>query len=422
MKKRKANPAKPLTAFHVMAKPVGPICNLDCRYCFYLEKEKLYGKKQDWAMPDAVLESYIAQFIAAQEAPAVTFAWQGGEPTLLGVDFFRKAVALQNKYANGKNIENAFQTNGVLLDDRWGEFLAANHFLVGLSVDGPADLHDFYRVDKGGAPTFDRVMRGLRFLKKHHVEFNALTVVNRQNAQHPLRVYRFLKGIGCQFIQFIPLVERLATTPDPAGLVLISPRAPQTTEVADWSVEPRQYGVFLCTIFDEWVRNDVGNYYVQLFDVALESWLGLTPSLCVFRPACGAALVLEHNGDLYSCDHYVYPENKLGNLMEQPLPSLVNSPQQRAFGQDKLTLLPRYCRACDVRFACNGECPKHRFVATPDGEPGLNYLCAGYKLFFKHVAPYMSFMANELRQHRPPANVMAWIRQQEQASSLVIGF
>jgi uncharacterized protein len=418
MKKRSKNSPKGLAAFHVMAKPVGPICNLDCRYCFYLEKENLYGRKQDWAMPDPVLESYIAQFITAQDAPEISFAWQGGEPTLLGVDFFRKVVAIQNQHANGKKIENAFQTNGVLLDDHWGEFLAENHFLVGISIDGPAELHDFYRVDKGGAPTFNRVMRGLRFLKKHHVDFNALTVVNRQNSQHALRVYRFLKGIGSQFMQFIPIVERLAKTANPDGLVLIGPRDPHTADVSEWSVEPRQYGAFLSTIFDEWVRNDVGQYYVQLFDVTLESWLGLEPSLCVFRPTCGSAMALEHNGDLYSCDHYVYPENKLGNIMEQPLRTLVNSAQQRSFGLDKRDSLPRYCRECDVRFACNGECPKHRFISTPDGEPGLNYLCAGYKLFFQHVDPYMKFMANELRHQRPPANVMAWIRQQEHSAGI----
>ena len=415
MKKRNKNPTRALGAFHVMAKPVGPICNLDCRYCFYLEKENLYGKKQDWAMPDPLLESYISQYITAQDAPAISFAWQGGEPTLLGVDFFRKVIAIQKKYANGKKIENAFQTNGVLLDDRWGEFLAENQFLIGISIDGPAELHDFYRVDKGGAPTFDRVMRGLRFLKKHQVEFNALTVVNRQNSQLPLRVYRFLKSIGCQFMQFIPIVERVAKAANPDGLVLISPRDPHSAEVSDWSVDSQQYGVFLCTIFDDWVRKDVGSYYVQLFDVTLESWLGREPSLCVFRPTCGTAMALEHNGDLYSCDHYVYPENKLGNILEQPLSALVNSPQQRSFGLDKRDSLPRYCRECDVRFACNGECPKHRFILTPDGEPGLNYLCAAYKLFFKHVDPYMKFMAGEIRHQRPPANVMSWIRQQEES-------
>ncbi len=418
MKKRNKNSVKGPAAFHVMAKPTGPICNLDCRYCFYLEKENLYGQKRDWAMPDSVLESYISQFITAQEAPTITFAWQGGEPTLLGVDFYRKVVTIQRKYANGKRIENAFQTNGVLLDDAWGEFLAENNFLIGISIDGPAELHDFYRVDKGGAPTFERVMRGLRYLKKHQVEFNALTVVNRQNSQHPLRVYRFLKGIGAQFMQFIPIVERMAKTANPDGLVLIAPRDPHTAQVSDWSVEPRQYGTFLCEIFDEWVRKDVGRHYVQIFDVALESWMGLIPSLCVFRPTCGAAMALEHNGDLYSCDHYVYPENKLGNILEQPLQTLVNSPQQRAFGLDKRDSLPRYCRECDVRFACNGECPKHRFISTPDGEPGLNYLCAGYKIFFKHIDPYMKFMVNELRHQRPPANVMSWVYQQEHSGAV----
>ncbi len=417
MNRHRKNSAKGPAAFHVMAKPTGPICNLDCRYCFYLEKENLYGQKRDWAMPDPVLESYISQFITAQDTPVITFAWQGGEPTLLGVNFFRKVVAIQQRYANGKKIENAFQTNGVLLDDAWGEFLAENNFLIGISIDGPAELHDFYRVDKGGAPSFERVMRGLRYLKKHRVEFNALTVVNRRNSQHPLRVYRFLKGIGAQFMQFIPIVERVAKSANPDGLVLIAPRDPHIADVSDWSVEPRQYGFFLCEIFDEWVRKDVGQHYVQIFDVALESWMGLIPSLCVFRPTCGAAMALEHNGDLYSCDHYVYPENKLGNILEQPLQALVNSPQQRAFGLDKRDSLPRYCRECEVRFACNGECPKHRFISTPDGEPGLNYLCAGYKLFFKHIDPYMKFMANELRHQRPPANVMLWVHQQEHSSA-----
>lgn len=413
MTKRKRHPNKKSEGYHVMAKPVGPICNLDCRYCFYLEKENLYGQKRDWAMPDDVLESYIRQYIDAHDSPELSFAWQGGEPTLLGVEYFRKIVSIQNKFANGKRIGNAFQTNGVLLDDEWGEFLAKNDFLIGLSVDGPAELHDYYRVDKGGAPSFDRVMRGLRYLKKHAVKFNTLTVVNRQNSQHPLRVYRFLKGIGSQFMQFIPVVERVAKAANPDGLVLISPTDTHAAEVADWSVEPLQYGKFLCSIFDEWVRNDVGTHFVQIFDVALETWLGMEASLCVFRPTCGSAMALEHNGDLYSCDHYVYPENKLGNIMESPLESLAASAQQRRFGLDKRDTLPQYCRECDVRFACNGECPKHRFISTPGGEPGLNYLCAGYKVFFHHIDGCMKFMANELRYERAPANVMNWIRNTE---------
>lgn len=395
-------------AFHIMTKPIGPICNLDCHYCFYLEKEKLYPETSAWKMADDVLESYIRQYIEAQEVPVVSFAWQGGEPTLLGVEYFRKVVELEKRYAGGKQIENSFQTNGVLLDDHWGEFLAENRFLVGLSVDGPRPLHDRYRVDKGGQPSFDRVMRGLGFLKKHGVAFNTLTVVQRHNSHYPLEVYRFLKDIGSEFMQFIPCVERAAQNAGSSGLVLISPHASEQAAVSEWSVEPLQYGKFLCAIFDEWVRKDVARYYVQIFDVALESWLGMEPSLCVFRETCGMAMAMEHNGDLYSCDHYVYPENKLGNILESPLSSLVHSPPQVKFGLDKRDTLPRYCRECEVRFACNGECPKHRFIRTPDGEAGLNYLCAGYKLFFQHIDPYMRFMAAELRQRRPPANVMAW--------------
>ncbi len=418
MIKRKRHLNQKSEGYHVMAKPVGPICNLDCRYCFYLEKENLYGQKRDWAMPDEVLESYIRQYIDAHDSPELSFAWQGGEPTLLGVEYFRKIVSIQNKFANGKRIGNAFQTNGVLLDDEWGEFLAKNDFLIGLSIDGPAELHDYYRVDKGGAPSFDRVMRGLRYLKKHAVKFNTLTVVNRQNSQHPLRVYRFLKGIGSQFMQFIPVVERIAKAANPDGLVLISPNDARAAEVADWSVEPLQYGNFLCAIFDEWVRSDVGSHFVQIFDVALEMWMGMQASLCVFRPTCGSAMALEHNGDLYSCDHYVYPENKLGNIMESPLEALTASAQQRRFGLDKRDTLPQYCRECDVRFACNGECPKHRFISTPGGEPGLNYLCAGYKVFFHHIDGCMKFMANELRSERAPANVMNWIRNSEHNPSI----
>jgi uncharacterized protein len=409
------SPAKPL-AFHIMTKPIGPICNLDCKYCFYLEKEKLYPSRpghSDWKMADDVLESYVRQYIEAQAADTISFAWQGGEPTLLGVDYFRRVVELQAKYANGKRIENAFQTNGVLLDDEWGEFLAANKFLVGLSIDGPRELHDRYRVDKGGQPTFGRVLAGLNMLKKHAVEFNTLTVVGRHNSRQPLEVYRFLREIGSGYMQFIPVVERVARNVDDSDLVLIAPSDSASARVSEWSVEPLEYGKFLCTIFDEWVRNDVACYYVQIFDVALETWLGLPASLCVFRETCGSAMAMEHNGDLYSCDHFVYPENKLGNIMDSPLESLVTSAQQTKFGLDKRDSLPRFCRECDVRFACNGECPKRRFIHTPDGEAGLNYLCAGYKLFFHHVDPYMRFMAGELRQHRAPANVMQWARYRD---------
>ncbi len=405
-----------LSGFHIMTKPVGPICNLDCHYCFYLEKEKLYPQTSSWKMADEVLESYIRQYFEAQKAPVITFAWQGGEPTLLGVDYFRKIVELEKRYADGKRIENTLQTNGVLLDDRWGEFLAENGFLVGLSLDGPRALHDRYRVDKGGKPTFDRVMRGLGYLRKHGVEFNTLTVVQRHNSYHPLEVYRFLKEVGSGFMQFIPVVERIAEAADANRLALVAPTSKERASVSSWSVEPLQYGKFLCAIFDEWVRNDVAQYFVQMFDVALQSWMRLPPSLCVFAETCGAALAMEHNGDLYSCDHYVFPENKLGNVMENSLAALVDSPAQRKFGADKRDTLPRYCRECDVRFACNGECPKHRFTRTPDGEEGLNYLCAGYKMFFRHIDPYMKFMAAELQAERPPANVMAWVRARDAQS------
>ena len=397
--------------FHIMAKPHGPICNLDCTYCYYLEKENLYAAKgRDYRMSDTVLESYIRQYIQSQPAQHVSFAWQGGEPTLLGVPFFERVLELQKKYAGDKLVDNAFQTNGTLLDDAWGEFLARNKFLIGLSVDGPAEIHDAYRVDKGGQPTFTRVMRGLDILKKHGVEFNTLTVINRTNSYHAQKVYRFLKEIGSKYLQFIPIVEQVAAQPDPNGLVLLKPYARQQTTVSEWSVEPLQFGKFLSAVFDEWVLGDVGHVFVQIFDVALESWSGLPQTLCVFAPQCGKALAVEHNGDLYSCDHFVYPENKLGNIMERAMSGLVKSPQQTRFGNAKETALPSDCKTCDVRFACNGECPKHRFTTTASGEYGLNYLCAGYKHFFHHIDPYMRFMANELRKDGAPARVMEWAR------------
>ncbi|MFT4113751.1 anaerobic sulfatase maturase [Silvibacterium sp.] len=408
-----------MNAFHIMAKPHGPICNLDCTYCYYLEKEKLYAKSgRGFRMPDDVLESYIRQYIASHPSSHVSFAWQGGEPTLLGVEYFERIVALQQQYANGKTIENALQTNGTLLDDAWGEFLAKNRFLIGLSIDGPEHLHDAYRVDKGGKPSFARVMRGLDVLKKHGVEFNTLTVVNRKNSYHGREVYRFLKQIGSRYLQFIPVIEQVAHEPDHNGLRLLKPYARTQTQVSEWSVESLQFGRFLQEVFDDWVLQDVGRVYVQAFDVALESWAGLPQSLCVFAPTCGSALALEHNGDLYSCDHFVYPENKLGNITEQPLLRILNSPQQDRFGKAKDTGLPAECRSCDVRFACNGECPKHRFTTTASGEYGLNYLCAGYKHFFHHIDPYMRFMANELRRKGAPARVMEWARTQRQREAV----
>jgi uncharacterized protein len=399
--------------FHVLAKPIGPICNLDCKYCFYLEKESLYPQVEKWAMSDQVLESYIRQYIEAHDTPVVNFAWQGGEPTLLGVDYFRNLVQIQKKYADGKQIANAFQTNGVLLNDAWAEFFLEYQFLIGISIDGPRELHDAYRVDKGGQPTFDRVMRGIETLQRHKVDFNTLTTVHRANADSPLEVYRFLRDNGSGYMQFIPIVERIAHQVTEEGLRLISPDFAGPAKVAPWSVVPRHFGKFLCTIFDEWVRRDVGRTFVQLFDISLELWTGMEASLCIFRKQCGAALAIEHSGDLYSCDHFVYPENRLGNIMESAMAALAGSEQQQRFGEAKESTLPRYCRECDVRFACNGECPKHRFLTTPDGEPGLNYLCAGYKMFFHHVDPYMRFMAAELAAQRAPANVMRWLAEED---------
>ena len=402
----------PITAYHIMTKPVGSACNLDCRYCYYLEKEKLYPSGVGLRMEPAMLEEYVRQYIASQDVPEISFAWQGGEPTLLGVEYFRQVVAFQKKYAGGKRIQNALQTNGLLLNDEWCEFFTANNFLIGLSLDGPRELHDRYRVDKAGKPSFDRVLQGLAFLKKHKTEFNTLTVVNRANSQQPLEVYRFLKETGSAYLQFIPLVERKPNAgakahdldfSEPPTAGKWSPSEPVTA----WSVESRQYGEFLVAIFDEWVRQDVGKVFVQLFDSALGSWMGVGASLCVFAETCGTALVLEHNGDLYACDHYVYPRYKLGNLLNQTLGEMVNSPEQRRFGTDKQTTLPKYCRDCEVRFACNGECPKHRFLRTVDGEPGLNYLCAGYKHFFTHIDQPMRMMGEWVRRGQPAARVMA---------------
>ncbi len=397
--------------FQIMAKPAGAICNLDCRYCFYIEKEKLYPDAPNFKMSDRVLESFIKQKIEAVGGSNVSFAWQGGEPTLMGVEFFKRAVELQNKYSAGKKIYNAFQTNGILLNDEWGEFFRENNFLIGLSIDGPEKFHDKYRMDKGGKSSFKKVMNGINTLKKHNVDFNTLSVVNRYNSLYPLEVYNFLKEAGSGYMQFIPAVEKNKAHDSPNKFSLLS--KDKNDVVTGWSVEPEQYGNFLISIFDEWVRNDVGQYYVQLFDVALESWYGLRPSLCVFNETCGDAMIIEHNGDLYSCDHYVYPEYKLGNIVEEPLISLVNSERQKEFGESKSADLPGFCLGCEYLFACNGECPKNRFIKTPGGEEGLNYLCAGYKKFFNHIDPYMKFMANQLKNHLPPANVMLWAKEKD---------
>jgi len=401
------------TAFHMMVKPVGPLCNLNCTYCYYLEKKNIYPDEKTFRMPDDVLEKFIKEYIEAHDVPQVTFTWQGGEPTLLGLDYFKNIVALQKKYSAGKAIENAFQTNGTMLDDDWCLFFKDNNFLVGISIDGAEHNHDHYRKTKRGQPTFAQVMKGIALLHKHNVEFNTLSVVNSYNARFASETYRFLKSIGSGFMQFLPVVERLAADATNAPLSLVNPSYMEDAEVTEWSVSGKDYGKFLITVFDEWVKADVGRYYVQLFDVTLANWVGENPGLCVFCETCGDAMAMEHNGDVYSCDHFVYPEYFLGNMMEKPIAQIAKSPQQFDFGIDKRNTLPRYCLACDVRFACHGECPKHRIIKTPTGQPGLNYLCEGYKMFFHHVAPYMEYMATELTNKRAPANVMEWIARKE---------
>jgi uncharacterized protein len=380
-----------------MLKPRGAICNLGCRYCFYLSKEALYPGSL-FRMSDEVLAEFTRQYIQAQQVPEVTFAWQGGEPTLMGLDFFRRAVDLQKQYRKpGQRINNAFQTNGVLLDDDWCAFFHEHGFLIGLSLDGPRHLHDVYRVDKGGQPTFDRVINGLALLKKHRVEFNILSCVSAANAPHPVQVYRFYRDeVGAQFVQFIPIVEK-----EPGG-----GRGGQTL-ISKRSVTGKQYGSFLIGVFDEWRKRDVGRVFVQIFDVALAAWLGQRPGLCIFEPTCGLALAMEHDGDVYSCDHFVEPRYKLGNMMQTPLADLASSPQQRRFGLDKRDTLPHLCRVCPVRFVCNGACPKDRVLKTPQGEAGMNYLCDGYKAFFTHIDAPMRTMAQLLRAGRPAADIMS---------------
>jgi uncharacterized protein len=393
----------PPAAFYIMTKPRGAICNLDCKYCYFLSKENLYPNSS-FRMSTELLEIYVRQYIQAQSIPQVNFAWQGGEPTLMGLGFFRQAVALQQKYRrSGVSIHNSLQTNGLHLDDEWAKFFRQNDFLVGVSLDGPDELHDVYRVDKGGNPTHDRVLKGIRTLQRNGVDFNILCCVHAANGGHPLAVYHHLRDeVGARFIQFIPIVE----SDNDRGFQ-------EGYRVTSRSVGGRQYGQFLTAIFDEWVRRDVGSVFVQLFDVCLGVWLGERAGLCVFDETCGLGLALEHNGDLYSCDHFVEPRYFLGNIKEEELLPLVGSRQQVKFGQAKRDTLPRYCRECEVRFICNGGCPKNRIRRTPDGESGLNYLCAGYKAFFKHVDEPMKMMAMLLRMGRPPADIMGILARQE---------
>ncbi|MFW6145890.1 MAG: anaerobic sulfatase maturase [Planctomycetota bacterium] len=378
--------------FHVLVKPIGPICNLRCAYCFYLEKEELYDPDESWRMTDETLERFTRQYIAGQP-PGVTemnFAWQGGEPTLMGVDFFRRAVALQKRVAEelgrpGLRITNALQTNATLLDDPWGRFLHEESFLVGVSIDGPEAIHNRYRFDAQGRGSFDAVMAGLEVLKRHKVDYNALTVVQSDNAEHPVEVYDFLVDAGFQFHQYISIVEREGDS-----------------GVSDRSVRPEQLGRFFCRLFDRWLERDhVGEIYVQLFDMMLGVVMGYPPSLCVHTPTCGRAVALEHNGDLYSCDHWVFPENHLGNIATTPLAEMVDGDFQTTFGRDKFDKLTRECRACPYLRYCHGLCPKDRIATSSSGQPGHPYLCAGYKMFYKHSLPVFEKMARCLRLRRP---------------------
>ena len=397
-----ANPfAKPL---YVMLKPAGAHCNLACKYCYYLEKNKLYPTAQRHLMSDEMLEQFTREYIEAQTMNQVLFTWHGGEPLLRSIDFYRKALSLQQKYAGGRCIDNVIQTNGTLLTDEWCEFFAQNHWLVGISIDGPQPYHDHYRLTAAGKPSWKKVMQGIKLLKKHGVEWNAMAVVNTYNANHPLKFYRFFKENGCQFLQFTPIVERLTRHED--GRTLASLADKDEISLSEASVAPEQWGYFLCAIFDEWVRKDVGKIFVEIFDCTLANWMGISPGICAYSKECGHAGVMEHNGDVYSCDHFVFPEYKLGNIRDHSLIDMLYGEQQQKFSRLKHSSLPRQCKECDMEFACHGECPKNRFMKDKYGDSGLNYLCPGYYHYYQHVAPYMDYMKQELMSQRPPSNIM----------------
>lgn len=397
-----ANPfAKPL---YVMLKPAGAHCNLTCKYCYYLEKNKLYPTAQRHLMSDEMLEQFTREYIEAQTMNQVLFTWHGGEPLLRSIDFYRKALSLQQKYAGGRRIDNVIQTNGTLLTDEWCEFFAQNHWLVGISIDGPQPDHDHYRLTAAGKPSWKKVMQGIKLLKKHGVEWNAMAVVNAYNANHPLEFYRFFKENGCQFLQFTPIVERLTRHED--GRTLASLADKNEISLSEASVAPEQWGYFLCAIFDEWVRKDVGKIFVEIFDCTLANWMGISPGICAYSKECGHAGVMEHNGDVYSCDHFVFPEYKLGNIRDHSLIDMLYGEQQQEFSRLKHSSLPRQCKECDMEFACHGECPKNRFMKDKYGDSGLNYLCPGYYHYYQHVAPYMDYMKQELMSQRPPSNIM----------------
>jgi len=395
--------------FNIMAKTIGAVCNLNCTYCYYLEKENIYPADPNrWAMSERVLETYIAQYIYTCRTPEVQFAWHGGEPVMRGIDFFRKIIELQKKHGGGRIIENSIQTNGTTLTEEWCRFFNDHHFLVGLSVDGPQHCHDHYRTYKSGLGSYKKCMEGLELLVKHKVDFNTLTVVNDYNAKYPLEIYRFLKSIGSRYMQFLPVVEWIDPAAGPGELKILPPGSGKNAEVTAWTVDPLDYGTFLVRIFDEWVRLDVGDFFVLTFDSILANWMRVEPGICVYAETCGNSGVMEYNGDVYSCDHYVFPAYLLGNITEKSLSTLMNDTRQERFGEEKKSLLPAYCKKCEFLDLCNGECPKHRIIKTPDGEPGLNHLCAGFKKFFRHVEPYFDFMATELQHGRSAVNVKKW--------------
>ena len=395
-----APPGGARAAFHLLAKPTGAICNLDCKYCFFLSKEMLYPGSR-FRMADDLLETYIKQLLESQIGSEVAIGWQGGEPTLMGLEFFERSIQYVKRHVKpGQRVSYTIQTNGTKLNDEWCAFLKQHQVLVGLSIDGPKELHDFYRVDKGGKGSYDDVIRGWECLRKHGVDVNILCTVHAANGDHGAEVYRFFRDtLKTEFIQFIPIVEL----------------GPSGTEVTNRSVASDQWGRFMIAVFDEWVKRDVGKVYVQMFDAALASWVGAPQSMCIFNETCGGALALEHNGDLYSCDHFVEPKHLLGNIQNVHMLKLVTSDQQRQFGLAKRNTLPAYCRKCEVKFACHGECPKNRFISAPDGEPGLNYLCAGYKSFFTHIDRPMRVMADLLRQGRFADEAMALLQMQGNA-------
>lgn len=387
---------------YIMVKPVGSACNLRCDYCYYLEKQHLYANEGRQMLSDELLERFIREYIESQTTPEVLFTWHGGEPLVRPLAFYEKVVRLQQRYARGRRIANSLQTNGTLINDDWARFFHDQGWLIGVSLDGPEAYHDAFRRTRGGGPSFRNVIRGIDILNRHAVEWNALAVANRLNGDHPLSFYRFFKNIGCQYIQVTPVVERLAHHDDGRQLASLVDEG----QLAPFSIRPKQWGNFLCTIFDEWVRHDVSMFFFNIFDATLANWVGVAPGLCTMAKHCGHAGVMEHNGDVYSCDHFVFPEYKLGNIHEQSLVAMMYSERQRRFGRAKADSLPTQCRECQWLNACHGECPRNRFIRTANGEPGLNYLCEGYRQYFSHVAPYMDVMKRLLGEKRPPAEIM----------------